>query len=80
MGELCGPECNCTECCNNSANLNIRAQTIESILEKNPYAFNSKSKKSENSSINLNNVSGQNNNNLDLGGFNNNSNFVGMVT
>ena len=41
-GELCGVDCKCTECFNNSQNLNIRADAIETILEKNPYSFNSK--------------------------------------
>ncbi|KRW99087.1 hypothetical protein PPERSA_07340 [Pseudocohnilembus persalinus] len=42
VGELCGEQCKCSSCHNNNENMKIRSQTIEQILEKNPYAFNSK--------------------------------------
>jgi len=46
-GEICGEGCNCTECFNTSAN-NQRSNAIESILNRDPEAFNSKFKMSNN--------------------------------
>jgi len=44
VGELCGPECNCYECCNKDGNQHqkLRSEAIETILEKHPEAFSSK--------------------------------------
>jgi len=40
-GEYC-VKCNCTGCCNNEFNEELRSEAIRSILEKNPNAFRPK--------------------------------------
>lgn len=47
VGELCGTECKCVECCNNEITLNCRNEAIEKILERNPFAFNVKSEEAK---------------------------------
>ena len=42
-GEICGPTCNCTGCKNNIQNP-TRNNAIESIMQRDPEAFNSKYK------------------------------------
>lgn len=41
-GVYCNPNCNCSNCCNNEINDDVRKEAIESILERNPDAFRPK--------------------------------------
>lgn len=40
--EGCGPDCNCTNCYNNDEHRNERKNAMDSVLERNPNAFQSK--------------------------------------
>lgn len=42
VGEFCGSDCNCCECSNNISNKEVRNKIVESLLDKNPFAFNIK--------------------------------------
>ncbi|EAR90838.2 tesmin TSO1-like CXC domain protein (macronuclear) [Tetrahymena thermophila SB210] len=67
VGELCGQDCKCVECCNNEATLNLRNQAIEGILQRNPFAFNVKPEEAKKSKKELNNSILQNSNSKVIG-------------
>ncbi|KAL4506636.1 hypothetical protein ABPG72_000207 [Tetrahymena utriculariae] len=67
VGELCGQDCKCVECCNNEAALNLRNQAIEGILQRNPFAFNVKPEETKKSKKELNNNILQNSNTKVIG-------------
>ncbi|KAL4459854.1 hypothetical protein ABPG74_003380 [Tetrahymena malaccensis] len=67
VGELCGQDCKCVECCNNEAALNLRNQAIEGILQRNPFAFNVKPEEAKKSKKELNNSILQNSNTKQIG-------------
>lgn len=41
-GEICGAQCSCSNCKNNKKFINLRNEAVESVLNRQPDAFNSK--------------------------------------
>jgi hypothetical protein len=52
-GEMCSGQCNCVGCNNNHSHAQVRNEVIESILERDPEAFNLKLRKTSSKSSNV---------------------------